>query len=320
MLVAVLFTFSTLSEGSIEYVKLVEKLACGNASLCTSAGAPYPGSVIGMPPIVAQPDCCGECSCNLDTCKVEGTCCLDTFDVLPTVEESSTRFQMTCQLPQLRPYNVKIANAFDYMRMLRLCGNSSDSEVVDKCEHPENYEDLYAHLPVLDTDSLFSYQNKHCAKCNNVPEQRLMFWKLSVQCLTDRYYETNITSIIEDVKMTVSCNLIYDPPDIIKLSPPICKEMSTTCNETGQWKRYDSAIEQACHAYTRVYKGYYKNIFCFLCNIADYSPLSRLCTSIPPPYDFPKFSALLVLPDEEEDVAMVTDTCGENQILDPFMV
>lgn len=316
----VIIALYSLSNCQISYIKLIEYEVCGNESLCASVNSTSLNSALGMPLIITQSHCCGDCSCDMTTCGVKGTCCIDTFDKLPTIEESSNRLQMTCQYPQLRPYHINMANAAYRVRMLRRCRDTTKLEVLARCEYPEKYDDLFTQLPVLDKDSMFSYQNKFCATCNGVPEQRLLSWKANVECKSERYYGTNINTIVQDVKATASCNLVYDTPDEQNPSQLYCKHTFEVCNETGLWKYYNQEIEQACHAYTRLYKGNYKNVFCYLCNIEDFSALSRHCTPTPPPFNIPKFSALLVLPDIMNDLIIVTDSCERNQILDPFTV
>ena len=47
----------------------------------------------------------------------------------------------------------------------------------------------------------------------------------------------------------------------------------SSCNQVGNRSDYDPDIERACHGYTNYfqspsleYRGYFKNIFCYICN------------------------------------------------------
>lgn len=272
------------------------------------------------PPFTRNPECCQECSCDVNVCNVEGTCCLRALDHLPTVQESRDALQMTCEYPQLRPYKpLMMANMLVPVLMIRRCLNRGDSGLVDKCEDPGKYDDIFTKVPVVDSESLFSYHNRYCAACNGVNDENIVFWKTEVGCLNGWYNPANVTSLARGIRDTVDCNLLYEIPDVPGLSVPGCYKVVSNCNETGLWKAYDPLIEAACLAYTTVYDYRYKNVFCYLCNTND-GRAPTTCLQPPGSSVFITYAALLKLPVNEDYSSTPSGSCAGNQIYDPVMV
>lgn len=273
------------------------------------------------PPDYQHSDCCHECSCIQSICKLEGTCCLATLDHLPTVEESRSVLQMSCSYPQLKPYTKDlIPNAGVAARMLRKCMHKTDLETVDRCEKAKDYDDIVTQVPVVDRKSFISYHNKYCARCNDVDEDNIVFWKARIDCKLGWYNPSNISAVVRDIMDSYACNILYDLPDVPGLTIPKCFEAISACNETGLWKTYDPVIERACLAYTLIYDFKYRNVFCYLCN-TDETTAPNTCTHIPGGFEFISFSALLKIPAVEENNAVKQpDFCADNQVFDPVLV
>lgn len=325
--------FVSAEEFSLEDLKALEVLICGEENICAANGSTtssmpqtVPEGTAGPPvpfsPIIERPQCCESCSCNTSTCHLENTCCLNALHSLPSVEESLSRFQMSCKLPQLK--EDEETNASESVRMFTRCQDNSDAFVRDRCEHPEKYDDLITQVPVVDSNTYFTYQNKYCALCNGVNDSNLVSWTARITCQLIEYQAANSKSIVKDLRSAPGCNIIFDVPVMSPRLPgyikPTCVETISTCNVTGLWQRYDASIEAACHAYTTVYGGKYKNVFCLLCNSNDWSSLNMTCTSGPSPYSPPSFSALLVLPTDNNVGDSTTTLCEEWEIYDPFTV
>lgn len=280
-----------------------------------------PDRIPVIPPDSLHDRCCKECSCDVSRCKTEGGCCLDTLEDLPAKEESMFILQKTCVYPQLRPFHeLSMANALWTVWMVRGCSYLKDDAIVDRCEHPEKYDDLYTKIPVVDSINSVSYQNKFCALCNGALEENLIFWNLEIVCLNGLFNPQDLNSLEAEIKETKDCNLIYLKPDEPGLSVSYCSPVISTCNETGLWKKFDPLIESACHAYMAIYDFRYKNVFCYMCNTAD-SQAPDFCEEDPGSGTMITFAALLKLPEPTYRLGTaMKDTCDEYHIYDPVLV
>lgn len=301
-----------------------EKDFCGsNTNTCSDyiPAQPPDYGVLAAPPVIPQPDCCGSCSCNISTCILEDSCCLDALEDLPTVQESLNTFTMTCDYPQLRPYRLGIINAESPVRMITQCKYNATYSIQNMCENADNYTEFYTKVPVADRTTNVTYRNKYCALCNGIAEDVLVFWTVRIDCDKEGFDGNDINTIVEDVYSTATCNLIYDVPPDSGLNVPRCtKILISTCNETGLWQTYDAEIEAACHAYTTIYRSDYKNVFCYMCNIHDLSGVNDWCPNLPQPFDFPSFSAYLVLPSNDLEETKLSTKCNEKELYDPISV
>ncbi|XP_046571825.1 uncharacterized protein LOC124279989 [Haliotis rubra] len=62
------------------------------------------------------------------------------------------------------------------------------------------------------------------------------------------------------------CMVGQNKPRNISTRPCTVLDLISECNVTGIWQEYNSDIEAACHAYTHVFRDYYRNVFCYICN------------------------------------------------------
>ena len=322
--------FTVSNANQIDDARFIQSLFCEN-NTCSSQNNIILNDTISnllndlpvqQPPFIYR-DCCGPCSCDVNYCRIEGTCCLDVLEYLPTVEESLSTIKMSCEYPQLRPYvEHTLASAPYSLRMIRRCNNRNLTILRQKCENPAVFDDILTKIPVVDKTSFLSYQNRFCALCNDVEEDKHVNWNLKITCITGFFKPTDISTLTIDIYNTEDCNLIYDVPlDLVPgLTVPECKKVITSCNETGLWKHHNALIEDACLAYETVYDYRYRNAFCYMCNTGD-DIAPELCLDIPGFNAFITFAALLKLPDTTEtEVALMEDLCDEYHIHDPVLV
>ena len=325
--VCILYIYT--AEAGIADVQHTARLFCGSTTnqcvpegvLPGPQGEPDDGSLIPQPTINPQPDCCSSCSCNTSTCSVYDTCCVSVLDSLPNIIESMDTLRMSCVLPQFRPVQKGVRNAPDHVRMFTVCnpGVQSPDDIKEKCENADIYRDLLTKVPVSDTVTWFAYKNKYCASCHGVPEHQQLFWRVDIQC-DDAFQANNILTLLEDVEDSITCNLIYILPHNTVTSSLTCPVLISTCNETGLWQMFDEEIEAACHAYTTPYRTDYKNVFCFMCNVDDIAKANEQCADSPKPFDFPTFSAYLVLPSTDRTEEPSTSSCEPDEIYEPVTV
>lgn len=287
-----------------------------NVSSSVNAGLPV------IPPHILYFKCCLECSCNVSSCVEEGTCCLDASGYLPSMEEISSTVSMTCRYPQLRSYQKNMSNAQNPVNMFRQCPKGyKESRIAKQCEHPDLFNDIFSQVPVVDKTSMKSYQNKFCAECNAISVHNIIYWNVNVSCLSDWFDPNDIFTNARGIEETKDCNLIYHFPDFLGQADHHCREVISTCNETGLWKTYDALIDHGCKAFTTIYNYRYRNVFCYMCNTDDiFAP--SFCYEEPKRRRYLTFVALLKLPSASEDVTHFrdVDVCKITQVYDHVQV
>ncbi|XP_033746939.1 uncharacterized protein LOC117332163 [Pecten maximus] len=107
----------------------------------------------------------------------------------------------------------------------------------------------------------------------------------------------------------------------------------SSCNETGQWQKYNINHEKACHLFPRIYSyPHYKNLFCELCNSAtipnitgnvmdDVSDTDNKGPTLPlPPFDV-TFRSIFSVAEYDDTVPEVEgERCRKDQIYDYWQV
>lgn len=308
----------------IDWFSNVQKLFCHNI-MCSESSNRYIGpqsnedlQVHVEAPRILDPNCCGKCSCDVTSCVEEGTCCLDALGYLPTLEEIDATVAMSCDYPQLRPFEIDLINAGDPVKMFRQCKRGyPDMEVVKRCEFPELFNDLISQIPVVDKWNLKSYQNKFCAQCNRIDMSDIVYWDVNIACATSWYDPKDLLTNVRNIEQTKDCNLVYELPNVTGLTKTTCTKVISRCNETGLWKSYNALIENACLAYTTIYNFQYKNVFCYMCNTGD-TVAPDVCLQDPQRIGFFTFAALLKMPSAE--TPQIESLCAANQIYDSLQV
>ena len=285
--------------GDLTLVNLLLNQLCPDVSqpLCT----PTPLSGEGTSTYKSMYDC----SCDTTHCHIDGNCCLDALDNLPTTEEIyNIQKNMTCELPQLRPRSEVNNQGYLPVRLIRHCPANTSAHLVQLCTQPNITENIVSLVPVSDVYSLLTYGNIHCAECNNVSKFNTEYWTVRLDCptLDDQLSVFGLDTIAHSVSQTEQCNLIYTSPSIPDLRLRTCQEVISTCNETGQWRIYNALIESACLAFSSVFDSTYSNVFCYMCNSAFISEntIMELCQpSNKGDIEVFSFSALLRLPNAQ---------------------
>ena len=123
--------------------------------------------------------------------------------------------------------------------------------------------------PVISTQSKLTYRNKFCAY--SYGDMDLIPFKLQLLCNSPLNINSfsSLQELLNAFKSN-ACNVSYAPPDEMQLEVQNCSlfsRMISRCNETGLWRSYNYQIDWACDNFNSfVYKRYYKNVFCYICN------------------------------------------------------
>ena len=160
-------------------------------------------------------------------------------------------------------YNVVLIKTW----MVTKCDTDhNDDTTIALCEDTPTRID--AVVPVSDPVSNIHYKNRYCAYCSGVKQTTpLIMWNVK---LYSRKYFSLVSEDIPSYVRKTRGNMLYTPPDIVKINIQSCEPLYTIdqCNVTGKWPsyRYDNYVESACESFTNPYNYTYKNIFCFYCN------------------------------------------------------
>lgn len=326
----------------ISFVQMMQRSHCIQSPVCinttvefspvsrpnNSSKIPIPDP---MPPFMNDGTCCKGCSCDLNDCPLSGACCPDLLEYLPSLEESVLRIKIVCQKASLKKTRSRgLPEGLDVWMFTKCPDDYSDRETKEMCENPDKFAGLETKIPVIQNGPILNknYQNIHCALCNNVTRSNLVNWEVAVHCSKGELLPSSIETIVEEVKSAKYCNLVYKYP-LQDNAMYTCEPVISRCNETGEWEEYDAVTEAACHAYTDIYEGKYKNIFCRLCNTRRPYNLEPVCV-----YDggrpvWPSFSALLKFTTPQEKTVQNDDkvldekkenTCLDSQIFDKYEV
>ena len=280
------------------------------------------------PPHMSDGSCCKGCSCDLNHCTLSGTCCPDLLDRLPSVEESASKIKVVCQKTSLKKtVRHLLPVGLDVWMFIKCPDDYPEDETKEKCENPDHFTEWDTQIPVVYNKTNTIYQNVHCALCNNVFPRHLVNWEVSVDCLEGKLIPSSLETIMEEVKLANHCNIVYNYP-LRDTALKSCKPVISRCNVTGYWTEYDALKEAACHAYTDIFEGKYRNIFCFLCNEPKPYVLKPQCKDNQPGPIRPTFSALLKftaplegqVPEETTLDKEMGNKCKKSQIFDMYEV
>jgi hypothetical protein len=257
-------------------------------------------------------NCCEtRCSCDLDSCIADDTCCPDADDKWPTFFQSKVK--LFCMYPQLRPYSKLYPNSNTTVQIYKRCPESFDagSEIFHKCESEELMDKPDTFVPVTDKKNGVTYKNRYCALCHNRSKTDFINWRARTECFKFKGTSRPPNSFHE-VFETKECNVLFERPFPMVLDGMHCPLVIKECNVTGLWKTYEPLLEMACLSYTRIFNLNYNNVFCYLCNTGDtVSP--KVCKVND---HIVNFSDLLKV----KDIKPTPDVCGPNKIHDPVKV
>ena len=272
--------------------------------------------------ITSNENCCSNCSCD-ENCEKEGTCCPDKLPHFPDGGSYPLGGIYGCHMTSVKP---KPELSQKYRKMISKCDlRYKNVHTIRKCESmdPQMLDEF---ITVSHNRTKEAYKNIFCARCNFVEEEDILSWQSKLLCYEGMIPPLGRSYILQQLRDSSTCNIVFDPPTGYK--PAICKEPISRCNVSGEWTRADSIIETACSAYTSELKSRvqtYKNVFCFICNHADFTfpsgcSINKLEKGIRPSVSF---SVLLDFKPpllQAKTHMKKTDSCFETEVLDPYMV
>ena len=249
-----------------EHIIKIQQSACPNIPLCHS-NATFEKYEL---------NCCpGRCSCNVPECMAERNCCPDviitTYRGFPTPAEH----QEHC-IPMI--IDGRSNGGFGYYGV-DSCPPGTDEELASRCTRVytrDSIEHLSDLVPCFDGINQTLYRNKFCAICNGLIEKDLSFFEFSGNFISSWTNFTGTETLLDMVLKEKVCPIRFHNCDHntgLCYYGVHCTMVVSSCNQLGNWSEYDPDIERACHGFTNYFKspvleyhGYFKNIFCYICN------------------------------------------------------
>ncbi|XP_062613802.1 uncharacterized protein LOC134275543 [Saccostrea cucullata] len=296
---------------------------------------------------------CSHCECGYE-CKRKKNCCpwrnyKQDVELTPDYITYKDNDQFTpskyIDIPQQcvtsQVNDKRLTRSIDAFFMVSQCPyNYTDSDTHLRCENSSQITDLDLYQPVFSLFSNESFKNLDCAICNGESLSSLVPWRQVIVCSSRKALLQ--TQSLDQIQSTVFhkntlCNVIFVPQTstFAKDCFPE-KQYVSNCNETGQWKNFDSIIFNACHAdFVDVYlecisafeRNLYKNIFCAMCNVPDWNnSLGIECVSsgeifdLKSPFSLVSFSALIDFR-ENGDVSAPSEgtKCSKDSLYEPYI-
>lgn len=209
--------------------------------------------------------------------------------------------------------------------------NWTEKSVRQKCQD-EDYSDLLMNLPVFDEDSLVTYKNVFCARCNGAVNAT--YWKLQFDCETwFNVSDFDISSSM--VLFNHNCSVDKTPKQhqlnyLRRCIPRFqdCHNISYVKNESfcqTDCLRYAFPV---CTSHERVR---FRNPQCALCNGFKPNDLENECQSSSsggsPPltilFDFSSTSTYSVVVEDRKENAVKTTkkelSCSNDEVYDPYL-
>ena len=172
-------------------------------------------------------------------------------------------------------YPLKVGNTTYSYNMITQCGifslnnadlkTDADALCTNVPERPMDnlHNDVFR--PVIASESLITYRNANCARCNNEDDIDLVSFELQVEC--HGQLDINSFKHLQDAWKAIyenNCSVSYIPPYELIGNVKHCPKQENIishCKATGLWgiEEYDPQIEWACdHFKSRVFKSHYK--------------------------------------------------------------
>ncbi|KAK3090471.1 hypothetical protein FSP39_012131 [Pinctada imbricata] len=300
------------NNATLKYILQQDLLYCPKYGVCSYS----------RPSNLVLRSCCESCSCQ-PSCHYLDNCCPDILKV--TLNQHSNRSgeayeKMRCIHPQLMEYLSSDVDYINQFLMISRCDDTTYTDTVLKCERQDwDPTDLTMDILLPVTIGGDAFKNKYCAMCNNANLTEAIIWRAEVRCPTSKSITGNSASnLIQNLLTRRTCNLIFAP----RTQSAQCNiGLVRKCNVTGKWMQYDAFVERACLSYTHVYRGVYRNIFCFMCNGEDglYMQCSGVDIKGKESILLGSFNALIEynpMTSQEQDDAIVDTRCPSNEIYD----
>lgn len=273
--------------------------------------------------IIPYRSCCDTCSCARD-CHIFHNCCADA-------DVTETRFNVDCILPQYLPYGISKVNQHSnqIISVVKCKSEYMGLKERDLCEgQGAMLGSLDTSLPVIANGTI--YRNRFCALCNGVSESGIQSFSGQLVCFGSMgIYAYTISNLLEQLINERRCNILFRFPQNTSaniVSKSRCNVgYVRECNVTGKWRQYDHEIEKACKSYTHIYRGIYRNVFCYICNneIEPFMKCSFDDIDISGGFVMGTFTAMLRLADRVDETVVDSDDtsrCKGDEIMDYFQV
>lgn len=216
---------------------------CPYTSLCNFSFEIYLGPNMDSP--------CGMCFCTND-CNLNSNCCPDIADF--------SRFEPEQKLMQTECFDMSLKRSGSFANTIQTvtsCSNTDQAGSMshDLCTHDLDDTSFENIIPVTDWTKNITYKNRHCAACNSVPEENIVFWQPKLNCGSSAeksHAYTTETELIHYVLESETCDLIFSPP-FEDVGITYCAQMIETCNKTGNWSSFDPFLNSACLFYENIY-------------------------------------------------------------------
>ena len=260
--------------------------------------------------------CCLQCSCAKD-CFSSESCCADA-DV---IEDDSDK---ACITTQILPYGKsQVNNKFHVVSVVKCNTQFTVEKTKQLCEGQNaTLDSLDFSRPVIANGTI--YRNKFCALCNFALEHDIQPFNVQIMCPNGKgIYAYSVANLLNQLVSENRCNIMYYLP--FTFPAKTCfKGFIHECNVTGKWQHFDPHIEKACMSYTHVYRGIYRNVFCYMCNNNDdpFMKCSRNDIGGIGGFTMGSFTAMLHFTEDTDDgfIYRPDNLCKRDEIMDSFMV
>ena len=254
------------SDGIFSFVK---RHICHKIRFCTSEP--------NTPSEDSSSDCCEQCSCAAN-CFEFGNCCPDVINVIEQNLTVSCKnfdeiYLVNETYKDLWPQLASDQRYLQSYYIIDSCFQGNFTELDDPCS-VETVNDL---APVMDVENNILYKNRKCASCNGAEN----VIDLNVQqrsCFSEAFAYRSPVAIVKEFYRT--CEPVILPSMDINWHFE-CYEnlaMISQCRYVGRARYYDwgenyDRLEELCQNDSLIFPmytasaSYYKNPFCFLCNL-----------------------------------------------------
>jgi len=207
--------------------------------------------------------------------------------------------------------------------------NWTEKSVRQKCQE-EDQSDFLRNLPVFDFDSLVTYRNIFCARCNGAVNTG--YWTLELGCGWFNVTNLNFTSERHFLR-NYNCSIEISPREHLLRFSQRCVPRFQDCYSISQ-KKNESYCQRECLRYAfpvcfDTGKIRFRNPQCGLCNGFGPSDLECECISGGSPgtpsltifFDFASTSMSVKVNDRQESETHYVEqfwSCSSDEVYDPY--
>lgn len=277
--------------------------------------------------------CCQECSCDV-TCVILGNCCPD-YDISSDLYMYDPP-EVPCTADTTIVNNgIQFHSIGRLYRFIDYCPSPfhSSETTIKLCNQPETLDDR---LPVVNIEGDKLFKNKYCASCHGY--QNVVPWEMYLDFDCRMILGLTFDNFTDrDSYISNNCILYAFPPPNARLDLLQCRPtdvVSSRCNITQMWSKYDPVIESKCLNFDSSDKNslvrhpslfgymYFSNIFCYLCNVGDAH--DDVCPAVNHPDDgrslIHGMAIFLQFQDDQDDTTEKASYCPSNAVYDPYLV